>query len=377
MHTMVYANAQVCAYTEQNVWVRSMSAWLCPWYVSHSQQITKTWVFLAAKALNWAISVCWRKSPPRLLHMTRNADFASALSNYCAAGGGLRHWTVALCGSFGRSCFFKAPRGFVIAHALFFRCTYYADEVFWVCTWLVRLCAVFGIFWDGFGTATCKFHGSLCIRIVQSFPCKSSRTSYVFLCYIGRLGCSVTIMVHWITQRRAFFLLDVVLYSLQILMLILLFTHVPLCCIILFNLYCHLSCVFLFHVYFKCVHMFSLAHSHVFSHISRMRVRYVHVFRWQIGSVMQCIWICWYHCTVCFCFCQAPANEIPRSIRTFEFHNSFQTFIIRIWHMFFCCGRSCLVWRSFTCPSGGNQVDGLPPAARLSNHFFVRHIFSI
>ena len=142
--------------------------------------------------------------PPQLLRMTRKADFASALTNTMVQRGKLElmmlHRVVVL----GAVTCFKAPRGVVIAHALL--------PVAIIMP--MRYCCVHVVssmlrcvrhFLGRFGTATCEFHGSLCIRIVQSFPCKSSRTSDVFLCYIGRLGCSVKLMVHRITQHWASF----------------------------------------------------------------------------------------------------------------------------------------------------------------------------
>ena len=118
---------------------------------------------------------------------------------------------VAPSGSFGRSCFFKAPRGFVIAYALLSVAIIMPMRYFGVHVVSSTLRCV-RHFLRRFGTATCEFHGSLCIIIVQSFPCKSSRTSDAFLCYIGRLGCSVKLTVYRITQHWALFLLDVVLF---------------------------------------------------------------------------------------------------------------------------------------------------------------------
>ena len=48
---------------------------------SHMLNNTKTQVFLAAEALNFANSFADANRPPQLLHMTRKAGFAFGLSN--------------------------------------------------------------------------------------------------------------------------------------------------------------------------------------------------------------------------------------------------------------------------------------------------------
>ena len=116
-----------------------------------------------------------------------------------------------------------------------------------VCTWLVRFCchcAVFGIFWDGWAPRHSNFMGHRASELSNRFhvnPVAHQMYSFVTLdawVVAWSSGC--------IDSRNAgrFFCSMLFWVSLHILMLILLFAHVPFWCIILFNLYCHLACVF-------------------------------------------------------------------------------------------------------------------------------------
>ena len=112
--------------------------------------------------------------------------------------------------------------------------------------------------------------------------------------------------------------------------------------------------------------MFSLAHSHVFSSIFRgcecVMLKFV-LLADRIGRAMH-LDLLVSVCSVFLCL-SGPNIWLSATSSRLGISQLVSNNLICIWDMFVCCGRSCLVYNSFTSPSGGNQVDGLPPAASI------------